>query len=89
MSYEVDWVQEAENGLATIWLSATDREVIVVAADEIDKQLADDPLHLGESRGVSQRIHFQPPLMIYFRVLEAEKSVVVTSCQLIPRSRKK
>ena len=89
MNYEVVWTQEAENGLASTWLSATNREAIVVAADEIDQELSDNPLQVGESRAVSQRIHFHPPLVIYFSVLEAEKSVVVTSCQLIPRSRKK
>lgn len=88
MTFEVDWTDEAVNGLASIWLSEIDREAIVISTDEVDVLLSTDPLDCGESRGPRQRIFFHDPLIIHFVVYEAEKSVMVTACYLNPRARR-
>lgn len=78
MNYEVVWDQVAERELAAAWLAAADRGAVTRAAAWLDRQLAADPLRLGESRASSvHRVAFRPPLGIEFEVIEDDKRVVV------------
>lgn len=77
MNFTVIWVVHAQDQLAEIWMAATDRNAVTAASYRLDQQLADDPLNLGESRGGIERIAFEPPLRILFRVLEPDRRVEV------------
>jgi hypothetical protein len=68
MKYSVEWTASARSSLAELWLSASNRNEIQKAADEIDRILAHDPLNAGESRVSNIRVIFQPPLAAYFDV---------------------
>ncbi len=77
MSYEVFWLASAEQELARLWVSASDRADISAAADEIDASLARDPLSFGESRGGMTRIAFDHPLAVLFDVDAVNRAVIV------------
>lgn len=79
--YEVDGDNPALDQLAAIWMKAADREAIVRASDEIDQFLEIDPMNAGESRTDDyHRVLIHGPLMVYFLIIESEKSVMLTSC---------
>ncbi len=75
--YTVSWSPSAERELADIWNKASDRAEITAAANEIDADLARDPLTLGEARGGHTRIVFVTPLAVLFDVEETDQSVRV------------
>jgi len=78
MNYTVEHEKEAENDLASIWIMATDRNRIVAASATLDREMAHDPLTLGESRESSvRRVAFCPPIGVEFEVIEDDKRVVV------------
>lgn len=77
MSYNVFWLASAEQELAHLWVSASDRADISAAADKIDATPARAPLSFGESRGGVTRIAFCPPLAVLFDVDIANRAVMV------------
>jgi plasmid stabilization system protein ParE len=77
MNYTVTWDDDAEQELASIWLSADDRDTISLAAHAIDQRLGIDPANAGESRPNGRRITFVSPLAAIFKVLEDDRRVVV------------
>ena len=72
MKYLVIWKPEAERKLDEIWAAAADPDRIVAAATELEGRLRLDPLSEGESRDGDWRIAFEPPLGIYFQVVEPQ-----------------
>ncbi len=66
MNYTVTWDDDAEQELASIWLSADDRDTISLAAHAIDQRLGIDPANAGESRPNGRRITFVSPLAADF-----------------------
>jgi hypothetical protein len=58
MKYTVLWQRKAEQSLADIWLRSSQRDSVTEAAAEIDSELRERPLDIGESRGASERILF-------------------------------
>ncbi len=68
MRYTVVWHRDALDRLATIWMDADDRNAVAHASDEIDRQLATDPLNVGESREHILRIFFEWPLGVRYFV---------------------
>lgn len=78
--YLVGWTATAENGLAEVWLNASDRNAVNKAADRIERALAISPLDLGEGRERNDRIHFDPPLSVYYRVDAGARVVIVVHC---------
>ncbi len=79
MTFTVLWGQKAEQELADVWLSASDRESIVVGANEIDRLLESQPLSVGESRESSvSRVGIIPPLGVSFEVVVDDVKVFVT-----------
>jgi hypothetical protein len=79
MKWTVLWSDDARDDLATIWMSARDRNAVTSAADEVDFLLTNSPQTVGESREKSLRIHFSGPLGIIFDVLAEDMQVMVIS----------
>lgn len=70
MTFRVEWIDTALKELASMWLAANSRtrKRITKAAHEIDLQLAQDPLQVGESRPRGRRVLFEAPLGVTYRV---------------------
>lgn len=78
MNYSIFWTQEAEDGLASSWLGASDREAVTTASHRIDLALSHHPLRYGTGRQSSViRMAYEPPLGIDFEVIEDDKKVRV------------
>lgn len=67
MKWTVTYYPSAQDELATIWMDATDREAVSVAAREIEHLLCTDPLSVGESRGGKRRLIIEPPLAVDYQ----------------------
>jgi hypothetical protein len=81
MDFTVTWLPDVEQELAEIWLAASDREPVRFAADQIDWQLRRNPQNLGEARFGDRRILIAPPLAVTYRVLPADRLVIVVNVQ--------
>ena len=79
MKHEVRWTDEADQQLAAIWMAATDRNAITTAANQIESTLKRDPLTAGESRTEGDRILFDAPLVVYYRLDSKSGDVWVVS----------
>ena len=77
MSYSVTWRPAAEQELADLWLSASDRDAVTRAAHIIDRRLEADPENEGESRPNGRRILIVSPLAVIFRVQPTGQEVLV------------
>ncbi len=77
MNYTVVWVPSAQGQLAEVWMAARDREAVTVAADRLDRALADAPNGVGESRPDGYRILIELPLVAYYQVIEGDRMVRV------------
>jgi hypothetical protein len=64
MKWTVTYRPSARDELATIWMDATDRNAVSVAAEELEAHLKNDPLRAGESRGGKRRLLIEPPLAL-------------------------
>jgi plasmid stabilization system protein ParE len=69
MNWNVIWIPDAEQHLATIWNKAPDRQAVADAADWNDRQLALDPQNAGESRPNLRRVLLHKPLGVTYKVL--------------------
>ncbi len=65
----MEWLADAEQELARIWLAASDRQRVTRASQNLDARLGNDPENDGESRPEGRRILFEPPLGAVYRVL--------------------
>ena len=79
MSFTVVWKALAEEQLAEIWLASEDRNAVSRTARELEEQLRQRPLEVGESRDGATRVVMQPPLAVHFDVFEDDRLVVVLS----------
>ena len=77
MKFTVIWKPSAEQELAQLWEDADDRCDISMASDAIDRRLAESADRAGESRDGDDRIDFERPLGIRFRVSLADRKVLV------------
>jgi hypothetical protein len=77
VKYTVVWSPDAEQELADIWNKAADRESVASAANFLDRELARDPGHVGESRQFGQRITHCLPLGVRFAIQEEDRLVRV------------
>ena len=68
MKYTVVWKSTAQQMLAELWLSATDRQIVANAADRIDALLRENPAGVGESRDGEARILLVQPLGVDYRL---------------------
>lgn len=79
MNFTVEWQPEAEDQLADLWASASDRAAVTDAARRIDRMLGHDPLSMGESRDGPVRVLFVSPLGVLYRIDEPAQMVRVAS----------
>ena len=77
MSYRVIWLPVAESELAARWDTSARRYDVVAAAAELDRRLAENGADEGESRPDDERITFEWPVGVQFRVDEATRTVFV------------
>ncbi len=77
MKYQVHWVSEAEDELASIWIRAADRNQIMQAAFAIDEVLRDSPNDAGELRSEGRRVLLHPPLGVTFSFSTDNQTVLV------------
>jgi hypothetical protein len=84
---QVKWNNYALDTLADIYVAASqsDKFAIGQTVEFINRQLADDPAELGESRSGGRRLWFVPPLAVHYRIGAA--GVVVLEVKRHPRSR--
>jgi hypothetical protein len=75
--YRVIWQPRAESMLAELWLESADRNELTAAAHRADARLNRDPVGAGESRDGAERLLFEGPLGVYYRIDEASKTVFV------------
>ena len=83
MNFSVQWRASALATLAHLWTQSDDRQSITLASNRLDRRLATDPMNEGESRNEDERISFEYPLQILFRVDEPRREVNVTAIGLI------
>ena len=86
MKFAVVWKPKADNQLTEIWLDSADRAEITAAARDIDQKLERNPLDVGESRSGNDRLMFEGPLSVYYRVDVPAQRVLVLLVG--PRGRK-
>jgi hypothetical protein len=67
----VTWTASAHNDLASIWISALDRQEVTQATHRIDQALKRDPDKLGRPIG-DDRIYVDRPLAVTFTVSIAD-----------------
>lgn len=77
MKFTVIWNPSAEHELAQIWEDASNRRDVTLAANVLDRRLAESADRAGESREGNDRIEFERPLGIRFRVSLADCLVLV------------
>lgn len=85
--FRLEWLRSAINELAHGWMGATSdqRRQITQAIDDLERQLAHDPLECGESRGSRRRIAFSEPVALTFEVNERLRLVTVVHVRLYSR----
>jgi hypothetical protein len=77
--HDVSWTTVALQQLAAIWVASSIRASVNIAVDEIDNQLSQDPLSVGESREDDYRILFEWPLVVTYWVDSSKTNVYVAS----------
>ena len=77
MNFTVVWVPAAEQELAAVWLRSADRDAVTTAVDALERRLATAPQTEGESREGTERVTFERPVAINFRVDAVGRRVVV------------
>ncbi len=82
MSFTVIWKPSAERELTSLWLASRLRHAMRDAADEIDRELARDPMNYGESRGSNRRIAVEKPFVVEFEVREGDRTVYVNTIRI-------
>jgi plasmid stabilization system protein ParE len=77
--FTVVWEEDARNDLTDIWIRATDREAVAMAANEIDRMLSEEPQLRGIHACEGLRLFVVFPLRIYFFVRVEDRLVDVVS----------
>jgi hypothetical protein len=77
MSYSVTWTPEAENQLATVWMTASNPAAVTRAAERAELLLANDPLTCG-TEFYGDRLLTSGPLHFVYAVHPAARTVTVT-----------
>jgi len=80
MNYRVVWLNPCLDSLAELYIAASpaERERMATGGEALNRRLADDPFHEGESREGMSRLTFPPLLKIRFRVDTNERVVRIT-----------
>ena len=79
MNFTVEWLDEALQQLAAIWVDADDPAAVTAASHRLEQSIRADPLGAGESRDGDDRVVFDPPLALLYRVYPQQRSALVVS----------
>jgi len=82
MNYAVIWTKKALDQLALAWVGANDRTAVQRASNRIDAKLGMHPWAHGESRGGNDRLFFDAPLAVFYRIDDSDRKVYVISVAL-------
>jgi plasmid stabilization system protein ParE len=85
MSYRLKYRRRALNQLTDIWVRAADRNAVTAASSQLDFLLSTDPYAHGESRPKGRRIVVINPLIAYFKVVDAQRKVIVLRIRALPQ----
>ncbi len=77
MKWTVVYRATAEKDLADLWVGATDRNAVSLAADVIDRKLRTDPLNAGELLTDELRFVVEGPLEVAFHISILDRMVSV------------
>jgi hypothetical protein len=83
VSYTVVWKPLAMAKLAELWIAAADRAAFTQAANRIESLLRTNPLEVGESRTDANRVLYELPLAVAYRVSEEDLMVTVVGVRMI------
>jgi hypothetical protein len=75
--YTVVWDSAAQDELAEIWISPSNRAAVTVAAHFIDSELSHDASSRGAFVAEGLRALLAPPLRLLFTVNEGDRMVEV------------
>jgi plasmid stabilization system protein ParE len=75
--YTVVWVRSAQDELTEVWLSASDRQAVTLAAHLIETELAVDAARKGSELREGLRSFYVPPLKVIFAVYDDDRMVEV------------
>lgn len=81
--YTVVWVEDASDELAEVWMAATDRDAVTVAANAIDHELAVDPEKKGADLTEGLRVLICSPLRVLFAVNADDRVVEVAHVEIV------
>ncbi|MGD9634004.1 MAG: hypothetical protein AB7G28_23250 [Pirellulales bacterium] len=82
MRFTVLWREEVQDDLAQLWLDASNRQRLTVAADSIDAELMHDAHLKGLDIGEDRRVLRCPPLVAHFRIDVDDRKVLVEAIDL-------
>lgn len=86
-SFSIEPEPEAENQLAAIWASAGSRRSAVTRAqDSAERKLANNPAGFGRHLGEGLYRLDALPLVIYYTIHPAERTVRITEIHCLPAS---
>ena len=77
MIFTVIWLPAAEQDLASLWIGAAQRNSVSQSANQIDRELKKDPIHVGQTRSKDLRSLHVPPLSVLYRIREDDRIVEV------------
>ena len=82
--YTVVRLDEAQNGLAAIWMRATNRSAITAVAALVDQELSADPLSKGTEVHEGLFAFRRGPIQVLFSVREPDRIVEVAKVKSAP-----
>ena len=82
MKWHVDWIDEAENELAEIWLRAEDRAAITSASYRVEYELQNDPDQKGEDF-YGDRVYQYGPLAAAYELINDDRLVRIVQVMRI------
>jgi hypothetical protein len=77
MNFRIKYRRRATRALASIWLTAPDRDAITRITERYERSLAMDPLGHGESRSGNERVLVIEPLAVFYAVYPVKRLVVI------------
>ena len=77
MKFSVVWQPDAEAQLAELWTRSSDRAALASAANHIERVLRSYPEQVGEDRFDEDRVMFEEPLGLMFRLILEDRLVQV------------
>ncbi len=77
MSYIVIFTPQVNRDIVDYWIESLHQREMTRAIDDLVRQMRNDPLEIGESRGGNRRVVFQWPVGMEFEVDEENQQVEV------------